>query len=429
MRLLVFIFFSCQVYAQIDWVNFNTSNSNIPYDKVNSIELSSSLNSNSDVFIGTAYGLGILNIDNENSLNNTWSSFYEQTNPNNGLIGNDVINIQKNINGDIWICTTNGVSILDYNSSLGETILMNWSYLNTDNSEIPSNMVRTILFEDNGKTWLGSTSGLVIIENNMWDIQTFETEGIFSNNIKKIIQKPSNQDVYIGTLNGGFYFWDGDTFNYLNNTNSGLTDNTVNDFIFDSISNLVIVSPSAGLEVYTSSNNWILLNSITNPELPYFVNSLQNIVIDSNNNFWISTMENGLIRYTNTNWTFYNEKNSGLPDNKINCLKYDELLNHLWIGTETKGVVMLDLNQQSINVNESLEQNNFNPYFNNNYLEWSESEKGMITIYNTSGRLIHQIKIKKTNRSILLNKLKPGAYIINLDTTEKKISKMVIKNI
>lgn len=429
MRLLVFIFISCQIYAQIDWVNFNTSNSNIPYDKVNSIEFSSSLNSNGDIFIGTAYGLGILNIDNANFPNNTWSSFYQQTDPNNGLIGNDIINIQKNINGDIWICTTNGVSILDYNSSLGETIFMNWSYLNTANSEIPSNMVRTILFENNGKTWLGSTSGLAIIENNMWDIQTFETEGIFSNNIKKIIQNPNNQDVYIGTLNGGFYYWDGDTFNYWNNTNSGLTDNTVNDFVFDSFSNLVIVSPSAGLEVYTSSNNWILLNSITNPELPYFVNSLQNIVIDNNNNFWISTMENGLIRYTNTNWTFYNEENSGLPDNKINCLKYDESLNQLWIGTETKGVVMLDLNQKIINVNEPLEQNNFNPYFNNNYLEWSASEKGMITIFNISGRLIHQIEIKKTNQSILLNELKPGTYIINLDTTEKKISKMVIKNI
>ena len=47
---------------------------------------------------------------------------------------------------------------------------------------------------------------------------------------------------------------------------------------------------------------------------------------------------------SNNNWTFYNEENSELPDDKINCLKYDSLHNILWIGTETEGLVMLDLN-------------------------------------------------------------------------------------
>ena len=55
-----------------------------------------------------------------------------------------------------------------------------------------------------------------------------------------------------------------------------------------------------------------------------FINSLNNVIIDNNNNLWISTIENGLIQYSNDNWIFYNEENSGLPDNKINCLKYDD---------------------------------------------------------------------------------------------------------
>ena len=428
MHLVIFLLIFYQVQAQIDWINFNTSNSNIPYNKIKSIEFGSSLNSNGDIFVGTAYGLGVLNIDNANFPNNSWTTFYEETNPNIGLIGNDIINIQKNINGDVWICTTNGISILDYNVSLGELVYENWSYLNTNNSEMPSNMARTILFENTGKTWIGTTAGLAIIENNTWDIQTFETEGIFSNNIKKIIQKPNTPDVYIGTLNGGFYSWDGDTFNYWNNTNSGLTDNTINDFIFDSVNNLIIASPSAGLEVYTSSNNWILLNSTTNPELPYFINSLQNIVIDNDNNLWISTMENGLIKYKDTNWTFYNEENSGLPDNKINCLKYDELFNLLWIGTETMGVVMLDLNQENISINEPLEKNNFNPYFRKNSLELSYSEKGLITIYNSAGNLILQHNTQHNTESIPIRELKAGCYIIKFQTCNQTISKLVIKH-
>ena len=327
----------------------------------------------------------------------------------------------------MWICTTNGISILDYNFSLGELTYENWSYLNTNNSEMPSNMARTILFEDTGKIWIGTTAGLAIIENNIWDIETFETEGIFSNNIKKIIQNPNNQDIYIGSLNGGFYSWYGDTFNYWNNTNSGLTDNTINDFVFDNVNNLIITSPSAGLEVYTETGNWILLNSTTNPELPYFVNSVQNLVIDNDNNLWISTMENGLIRYKDANWIFYNEQNSGLPDNQINCLKYDELFNHLWIGTETEGVVMLDLNQESININETLEKNDFNARFRNNSLELNYSEKGALKIYNISGNLVLEYSITNETKSVPVNELKAGIYIIEIKTNQKSISEKMLK--
>ena len=69
-------------------------------------------------------------------------------------------------------------------------------------------------------------------------------------------------------------------------------------------------------------------------------------------------MENGLIKYVDNNWTFYNEENSGLPDDNINCLKYDNINNTLWIGTDTQGVVMLDLN--TLNNIESLEKINLN---------------------------------------------------------------------
>ena len=93
--------------------------------------------------------------------------------------------------------------------------------LYTDNSFIPSNMAKSILFDENGKIWIGTTSGLAIIENESWNIQTFETEGIYSNNIK-IIQNSSNQKIYIGTLNGGLYTWENNEFYYWNNTNMAL---------------------------------------------------------------------------------------------------------------------------------------------------------------------------------------------------------------
>ena len=179
MKLVYFFLITSQIYSQIDWVSFNTSNSNIPYNQVNSIEFGSSLKSSGDIFVGTSFGLGILNIDNANFSNSTWSTFFEEPDPNTGLIGNEIINIQKNNNGKIWICTTNGISILEYNSSLLDITNENWEYYNTTNSLIPSNMAKSILFEESDKIWIGTTSGLAIIENDSWNVQTFETEGIY----------------------------------------------------------------------------------------------------------------------------------------------------------------------------------------------------------------------------------------------------------
>ena len=414
-----------QIYSQINWVSFNTSNSNIPYNQVNSIEFGSSFNSSGDIFVGTSFGLGILNIDNANFPNNTWSTFNEVPDPNTGLIGNEIINIQKNNSGEIWICTTNGISILEYNSSIVDITNENWEYYNTDNSFIPSNMAKSILFDESNKIWIGTTSGLAIIENDSWNVQTFETEGIYSNNIKKIIQNPSDQKIYLGTLNGGLYTWENNEFYYWNNTNSGLIDNTINDFIFDSNNNLIITSPSAGLEVQTSEGNWLQFNTSTNPELPFFINSLQNVIIDNNNNLWISTMENGLIKYVDNNWTFYNEENSGLPDDKINCLKYDNINNNLWIGTDTQGVVMLDLN--TLNNFEGLEKFNFNPYFIDDFLNLNLEDSGLISIYNISGNLMFQSLKNKSEKSVRTNKLRAGNYIITFKNKRKKISTLITK--
>ncbi len=425
MKLLYLLLITTQIYSQINWVSFNTSNSNIPYNQVNSIEFGSSFNSSGDIFVGTSFGLGILNIDNANFPNNTWSTFNEVPDPNTGLIGNEIINIQKNNSGDIWICTTNGISILEYNSSIEDTTNENWEYYNTDNSSIPSNMAKSILFDESNKIWIGTTSGLAIIENDSWNVQTFETEGIYSNNIKKIIQNPSDQKIYLGTLNGGLYTWENNEFYYWNNTNSGLIDNTINDFIFDSNNNLIITSPSAGLEVQTSEGNWLQFNTSTNPELPFFINSLQNVIIDNNNNLWISTMENGLIKYVDNNWTFYNEENSGLPDDKINCLKYDNINNTLWIGTDTQGIVMLDLN--TLNNFEGLEEFNFNPYFTDDFLNLNLEDSGLISIYNISGNLMFQSLKNKSEKSVRTNKLKAGNYIITFKNKRKKISALITK--
>tara|TARA_B100000575_G_scaffold164006_1_gene131065 strand:+ start:195 stop:1478 length:1284 start_codon:yes stop_codon:yes gene_type:complete len=421
---LIIFFISIQTFSQTTWTNFNTDNSPIPYNQVNSLEFGNSQNSSNNIFIGTSYGLSILELDNFNLPNNSWISIYE-TDIKDGLIGNEIINIQKDINDKMWICTTEGISILDFEYSQGEIISEQWSYINSNNSEIQSDMVKSILFEENNKTWIGSTGGLTIKENENWETFSFENQGIYSNNIKKIIKNYLTNEIYIGTLNGGFQLYNNNTFESYNNTNSGLIDNTINDFIFDNNNNLIITSPYGGLEVLTNSGNWLTLNTGTYPNLPFFINSLNNVIVDNNNNLWISTVENGLIQYSNDNWIFYNEENSGLSDNKINCLKYDSLYNRLWIGTETKGLTILDLNFISNSLtNQKITE--FKPHFSNNNLILNNSEIGVCRIYNRIGKLIHIEKITKKNTTIYLQNLYPEIYIIQFETIDEIFTKGLI---
>ena len=82
------------------------------------------------------------------------------------------------LNNEIWACSPEGISILDDNE--------NWSYLNTSNSSLPSNFVRSILFENENKKWIGSTGGLVVVGNDVWTLYDFGSiAGLFSNNITK----------------------------------------------------------------------------------------------------------------------------------------------------------------------------------------------------------------------------------------------------
>ena len=108
--------------------------------------------------IGTSYGLTILELDNFNLPNNSWISIYE-SDIEYGLIGNEIINIQKGVNDEMWICTTEGISILDFEYSQGEIISQQWSYINSNNSEIQSDMVKSILFEEIIKPGLDQLEG------------------------------------------------------------------------------------------------------------------------------------------------------------------------------------------------------------------------------------------------------------------------------
>lgn len=61
-------------------------------------------------------------------------------------------------------------------------------------------------------------------------------------------------------------------------------------------------------------------------------NSIRALAVDNQNNLWVGTSYNGVIRFDGGSWTMYNTQNSDLPSDEIWCLAVD-YNNNVWIGT------------------------------------------------------------------------------------------------
>jgi len=95
------------------------------------------------------------------------------------------------------------------------------------------------------------------------------------------------------------------------------------------------------------------------------------------------------------------------------------------MGTDTQGIVMLDLN--TLNNFEGLEKFNFNPYFIDDFLNLNLEDYGLISIYNISGNLMFQSLKNKNETSVRTSKLKAGNYIITFKNKRTKISTLITK--
>jgi len=391
--ILLFLIPTYFVFGQISWETYNSNNSPLPYNQVNDI----TIDLDNNLIIGTEYGLAKF------SNNGNWDIFFNEGEED-GLTSNIIKSVHTDLNNDIWACSPDGISIIHTDN--------NWSYLNTSNSILPSNFTKSILFESDNKTWIGTTGGLALIENDNWTVFNFlGMADIFSDHITKIIQHPNDGNLIIGTLNGGLINYNGE-FVFLNNDNSELLDNTIKDLHFDANENLIMTTTFAGMGVWTNTNSWIWFNSQTNPSLPFFINSLGDISIDNNGNIWIATMEDGLVKYLNNIWTFYNSENSSLPENEINCITYDNMNNQLWIGTQTSGLVSMNLNNLTISESKLTSVLNIkNPHCQTSLI--IESTRNVsIEIVNYYGTIVKKIDLEKGLNNIYMTDVNSGIYFI-----------------
>jgi|GEM_PF-2323366 len=372
--------------------------------------------------------------------------------PGGNFLTSNAYDIKIDPAGRIWVATW-GVAY--YNDTL-------WTHLHSGNSGIPSVELYTLEIIDDSVKWFGCwNAGLIRYKNAVFDTFTTENSQIPNNLVFDIdLDRKGNlwiasgssvskfdevqftnyqlgytaytvfadreDNIWVGTYNGGLKKFDGLNWTTYTKENSGLPDNIVLE-ISEDASGMIWICTWGGVSAF-DGNNW---TTFTAPLVPS--NITRSIYIDSDDNKWIGT-ENGIAKYDNTSWVTITGSSALLEGGIINSMNMDTYGN-LWIGTSMMGVYVYNENGIVSGVEEFSEhtadfhlfQNYPNPFNPETVINFDLKNDAFVEIkvYNLNGQLV----------SVLLESEKPagshtlcfngaglcsGVYFYSLSVLEKK---------
>lgn len=228
------------------WTVFDTSNSGLPSNRVNSIVIDAGGNE----WIGTLGG-GLAKFDGTN-----WTVYNTS---NSGLPGNGVWSIAIDAGGNKWIGTLGG-GLVKFDGT-------NWTMYSTSNSGLPNNRVYSIAIDATGNKWVGTGTDDVIndiggcakFDGTNWTVYNSLNSGLRGNQVNSIAID-ANGIKWIGTGSldavdypGGFVKFDDAGWTVYTTSNSGLRSKTVYSVAIDSNGNKWMGSAYDGIAVFSDN--------------------------------------------------------------------------------------------------------------------------------------------------------------------------------
>ena len=255
------------------------------------------------------------------------------------VVGNDVRSILQNNNGNIWLGTTTGISILSPESKL----LFSYDAQNNINFGLESSHILSLFRDSNNSIWLGTfAGGLYRYNANSSEIKLFKKTSMkptrLTGNIIWGLSEDSSGNIWVGTQSDGLSRLDIENFvfkQFLSEFKYNIWALEIDDL------NQVWVASSGGLFIYQlSSDNQLALVKTLLPgkdvlRLSYFFGRM-----------WLRT-ENGIINWIDP--TNLKTHKIVLADTKINYI--EPLLvdsdKNLWLNTNI-GMVLYNLDSKMI---------------------------------------------------------------------------------
>jgi diguanylate cyclase (GGDEF)-like protein/PAS domain S-box-containing protein len=270
----------------------------------------------------------------EHSSNTLFS--LKKTNPWNIKIDANYIFDFKKIENNYWLVTESGAYIVDAN-------LSSVTLLNTQSTPaIIGNDIRSVLQNHNGNIWLGTTTGISILshENELllsYDAQNNRNFGLESSHILSLY-RDSNNSIWLATYSGGLYRYNADSSEIKLFSKSAINPTSLSGNIVWGLSE----DSSGKIWVGTQSNGLNQLDPksfVFKKFLSQFEHNIWALKIDEFNQIWIAS-SGGLFIYKQSSDTTLNLVKTIFPGKDI--LKLSYFFGRMWLRTENGTVNWVD---------------------------------------------------------------------------------------
>jgi ligand-binding sensor domain-containing protein len=359
---------------------------------------------NNGLWVGTDAGLARF-------INNQWEIFDSNNSP---LYSDDIRALKADGDSIIWIGTVNG-GLFSYDGS-------NWENFNVSNSGLLDNLIRDINIDQLSNIWISTTEGLFMFDRTNWEHWNMQDNNLLTNNITSV-QIGTHNEKYVGTINGGIIYFDSlNQYNEYTIINSDLPDNSVVAIEIDGNGQPWFLSPAAGLVNDTDLGGpWENFNNLNSGLPSNALNCLQFM----DNKLVIGSEVSGLIFKDGESWQYINTTNSDLPDDNILSVKVDDLQN-IWVGTFNAGLCKINL-QNSIE--EHLVEGVIcypNPIETQGEIHLNKSFSGTIGLYNSIGELLSLNQVSSCNSLTLPDNIEQGSYVITFSNDLSQSTQSII---
>lgn len=177
--------------------------------------------------------------------------------------------------------------------------------------------VQAIAVDGRGRTWVGTSEGLSVLDGETWTDFTQQNPGLLDNRVVAIAFDPAGR-AWIGTWRG-LSIYDGSRWTSYTDQDSGLAGKIQGPIVFDP-------SGKAWIATFHATSVFDGKNWVTYPVVA------EAIAFDQLGRAWLGTW-GGLKLFEGGQFLTYDRQNSGLPDNMIDHLVIDSL-GRIWLGTD-----------------------------------------------------------------------------------------------
>lgn len=286
------------------WVDYQVINSGIQSNSLTAITID---NSNTK-WIGTVDN-GLIKYDEVNFIN------YNSTN---SLVPADKINcIAIDVQNRVWVGTDEGIGI--FNGS-------GWIILDKNNSGLTTNFINSIKFDVNNNAWIGTTANLTRFDGSNWVVYNEPSEKDWINDL----YIEGMDKLWLGTSLNGIYIFENESFIPLLRQDYGYPSTTISSSGIDAFSNIwfcfVPDTSGRGGAAYWNGTGFV------NFFLGTYLNNINHVFIDEQNNKWFATTEGFFLFDSQNNSSVFNTSNSYITANNIRSSVRDQNGN-IWIAT------------------------------------------------------------------------------------------------